>query len=73
MCGKESGKLGTEQGNGKRSQALGQHTEELQQQILTEHGMESKVSGSQQKIPDKTSGKVPISLPFSTNSSKDSL
>lgn len=72
MCGKvRLGKLGTGQGDGKRSQAFVEQTEELLQQILSDHGMESKVSGSHQKIPDKITGKVFISFPFSTDSSKD--
>lgn len=64
-------KLWTEQGDEKRSQAFVEQTEELLQQVLSDHGMESKVSGSHQKIPDKITGKVFISFPFSTDSSKD--
>lgn len=65
------GKLGTEQGDGKRSQAFVEQTEELLQQILSDHGMESKVSGSHQKILDKITGKVFISFLFNTDSQKE--
>lgn len=61
-CGKvRLGELGIEQGDGKRSQAFVKQREELLQQILSNHGMESKVSGSHQKIPGKITGKVFIS------------
>lgn len=45
------------------------------QQISSEHGTESKVSGSHQKIPDKSTGKYPLPflLPFDSSTHRQSI